>query len=186
MNLTAILKTGFVLGMMVVLGASPAFPADKDTVLPSKRRATILTTGKALTDMENHFIQKDITGLVYPFALDVPTEEPEEDTGPEEAAPVVVTYTNEEVLAKFAENFKPSGMMARGDANYLIVDVRGRKQPLAENSLVRFNFEGKPYNIRIGEVSDDDYLLKLGEATLLQPLNESFDERKIKRFAPTP
>ncbi len=172
--------------LVILLGAAPSAQA-QGLVMPIKRRTAILeAVERYLQPMDPQF-KEQLAELEYPFAFEAaPVAVEPTATKSAEPEPVVVTYTDQQVLEAFSSKFRPTGMMARGELNYLIIEVGDRTQPIAEGSLIRFNYEGKSYNVRLTSVTDDDYTLRLGEATLVRRINESFDPDQIKRFNPKP
>lgn len=177
----------FPLILVLLLGAASCAQA-AGLVLPAKRRAAILADGERFLQPMDPQVQERLAELTYPFAFEQ-EEAPAPvvtDAAPEQVAPVEVTYTDQEILDLFSDNFRPTGMMARGEVNYLILPVGNRSRSVAAGELIRFNYENKSYDIRLESVTDDTFTLRLGEAAVVRRLNESYDADKLKRYNPQP
>jgi Tfp pilus assembly protein PilP len=158
-------------------------------VLPAKRRAAILADGERYLRQTDPQVQERLGELSYPFAFaqeEAPAPVVTDTAAPVQTAPVEVTHTDQEILNLFSDNFRPTGMMARGEVNYLILPVGNRTRSVATGELIRFNYENKSYDIRLESVTDDTFTLRLGEAAVVRRLNESYDADKLKRYNPQP
>ncbi|QYY37189.1 hypothetical protein [Ruficoccus sp. ZRK36] len=182
---------------LVILGLIAACSVDSVSaaglVMPIKRRDVTLSAGELYLRPPSEQVEAELAELKYPFAFERPPEpvgvaesEKTDSAAEETEAAPVVTRTDEEVLQAFSSKFEPTGMMARGQDNYLTVPVGDRTHSVKEGSLIRFNYENESYNVRISKVTDENFTLSLGEATLTRPLNTDFDKDQIKRFTPQP
>lgn len=178
----------FPLLLVLLLGATSCAQA-AGLVLPAKRRAAILADGERFLQPMDPQVKERLGELTYPFAFEqeaAPAPGVTATAAPEQVAPVEVTYTDQEILDLFSDNFRPTGMMARGEVNYLILPVGNRSRSVATGELIRFNYESKSYDVRLESVTDDTFTLRLGEAVVVRRLNESFDADKLKRYNPQP
>ncbi|MBC2593433.1 hypothetical protein H5P28_04085 [Ruficoccus amylovorans] len=172
--------------LAAVLGASASVCTLRAQVVPIKRRAVILAAGERYLVTFDQQKLDEINSLKYPFAFEAEQAPATVETPQTQTAPELPSLTDEQVLAAFSSKFNPTGMMARGDVNYLLVPLGKETRPVAAGSLIRFNYQNEAYDVRLGEVTDDEYTLQLGEARLVRRLDKSFDPDRIKRFTPQP
>ncbi len=161
-------------------------------IVSAEARAKLIALGKTVTDRYDVDFASTLADLPYPFELEEVPEPVVASTTDGEAttpaAPVVEEVTAQQILDAFIATHSVSGRMRMGDTDYLLIiypDGRTRKQSEDNKPLpIRFPFEGKAYAIYVGDVTDDHYTFKIGDATYRGTFNKSLEDASIQRFQP--
>lgn len=154
--------------IFLLLLLAPICVQAADRVVARTKRINMLKETRQYTNLADPELKSEISEVRYPFEF-----KPEEvkapvkvvDNKPVEVAPVEIT--NEEILDKIAPNIKPTGVLFKAGKGVLILP----KGQLADGSAIRVNYAGKPYLIRVTDVTTDSFTLRLDDASLVRQID---------------
>lgn len=138
-----------------------------DRVVARTKRMNMLKEAGQYLDMSDTELKAEIPEARYPFEFK--PDEVKPVTVTEEDEPVVVpeVISNQEILDKIAPNIKPTGVLFRNGKGVLILS----KGQLADGSSIRVTYAGKPYLIRVTNITTDSFTLQLDDASLVKMID---------------
>lgn len=159
---------------LLALVSAQGAPGSK--VVPHSRREKLLTETARFMNFQDAAMADQLVVARYPFEFEPPKEvAPELLTEPEKIPDKV--YTDEEILNAVAPLIRPSGAVVRDGKGILILP----QGPLPDGSVVKLNFQGKPYLIKVMDVVSDSYKLKLNESVIVRSFDPSAKSGRVSR-----
>lgn len=136
---------------------APVLQAQSGAVIPTKKRKAILEQGRTFIYQQDPELKATFAELRYPFAFKVEKVEEVVETVVE--APKEPELTDKDVLAEVAPKINATGTMMRGGTSYLIFS----NGQLPEGGSIKLNFRGKPYIVRVANITSAGYELRLND-----------------------
>lgn len=170
-------STVWMIAITMLIGATTEGLAQAGAkVISEKKRSMTLELGEKYLHLKDPVLYEKLAELVYPFSFLPPEEEVEEVAEApvavnEEAPPPPpeIIMTDREVLEDVAANIKPTGTLERAGKAYLVFP----KGQIPDGGTIKLNYKGKPYVIRITDVTDTGYNLILNDETTYKTLGDS-------------
>lgn len=145
---------------------------------PQSNRDQVLQMARNLLHPKDTGLLERLSEIPYPFDFYRPPIEEQPTSVGVKPKEVEVVYSDEEVLEAVAPTIRPTGTVIRGNQRILVLPNGN----LSEGALLNVNFRGKPYEIRLEQIRNDRYVLRLNETTLIR----YFDGDTTGRITRTP
>ncbi|WP_309396258.1 hypothetical protein [Cerasicoccus maritimus] len=159
---------------ILALLLAPAF-VHANLVVPRTKRINMLKEAQACLLKADPELKTDIADVRYPFEFEAKPVVVETKGEPVKEV-VQEEITNEEILEKISPKIMPTGVLFKGGKGVLILP-RGQ---LADGSAIRVNYGGKPYLIKVTDVTTGSFTLQLDDASLVRQIDAGAG-RGVKR-----
>lgn len=140
--------------------------AKTQNVIPSKERTQVLDKGNRFIRFAQSLPKADYRMINIPFSEDKAVP----------AGIIAEALTDEEILKRVAQAYRPKGVIMRQNSYYLVFNQGAVKEGGAFGAKIL----DKPYRIEVPYISQEAYVLRYRQAFLKIPLTE-VDTDKIKR-----
>ncbi|WP_309385537.1 hypothetical protein [Cerasicoccus frondis] len=164
--------------IILLLLLAPVLAQAANVVTPRTKRINLLKDCRQCLQVADPEAKKEIPSVRYLFEFEPAPEAPKPVIVNDKPAPVVevVEVSNQEILDKISPKIMPTGVMFQRGKGVLILD----KGQLADGSSIRVNYGGKPYIIKVTDVTTDSFTLRLDDASLVRKIDAG-SGRGVKR-----
>ncbi|GHB94266.1 hypothetical protein [Cerasicoccus arenae] len=138
--------------------------AAADRVVARTKRINMLKNAQEQIDISDPALLEELPQVRYPFEFAPEAEKVVVVQTETAAPPPPKEITKDEVLERIAPSLNPSGIIFKEGKGVLILP----KGLLPDGSAIKVNYGGKPYLIKVTDVTSDSYTLRLDETSLVR------------------